>query len=151
MIELITTGSTTQLQPQLLITLIFWIIMVCAVCIDLWTGVERARKMGEKLYSHRLRHTITKVGEYWRVQLMFLLFDIMASLISLYALPYASMLGTASIVAIELKSVFENLNQKRSAAADIPEMLRQIVQCKDLEGAKQLIEKLENKTKNPKS
>ena len=44
---------------------------------------------------------------------MFLLFDIVGSFITVYNLPYASMFGTLCIVYIELRSVFENLKEKR--------------------------------------
>ena len=134
------------LQQKAFIILVFWIIMVIAVFIDLWTGVEKAKAKHERIYSDRLRRTITKIGEYWRVQLMFLLFDIVGSFITAYNLPYASMAGTVCIVLIELRSVFENLKEKKSSAADIPQALKDIINCRDIEKARELIEKL--KTEN---
>ena len=142
MIELITTGDFMEIQRRAIIILIFWIIMIIAVFIDLWTGVEKARARHEQIYSDKLRRTVAKIGEYWRVQVMFLLFDIVGSFITVYNLPYASMLGTFCIVYIELRSVFENLKEKRSVAADIPEAMKEIINCKDIEKAKELIEKL---------
>ena len=86
-----------------------------------------------------------QIGEYWRVQIMFLLFDIVGSFISVYNLPYASMLGTVCIVYIELRSVFENLKEKRSSAVEILEVAQKIIDCKDSDGAKQLIKDLNDK------
>lgn len=142
MIELLTTGDLIEIQRRAFIILIFWVIMVVAVFIDLWTGVEKARARHEHIYSDKLRRTVAKIGEYWRVQVMFLLFDIVGSFIAVYNLPYASMLGTLCIVYIELRSVFENLKEKRSTAADIPDAMKEIINCKDIEKAKELIEKL---------
>ena len=60
-------------------------------------------------------------------------------------LPYASMLGTVCIVYIELRSVFENLKEKRSSAVEILEIAQKIIDCKDSDGAKQLIKDLNDK------
>ncbi len=140
MIEIFTTTTLETLQHKALITLVCWGIMVAAIIIDLWTGIDKAKAKGEKIHSRTLRRTITKIGEYWRVLVMFLLFDIVASFISAYNLPYGSMLGAVCILVIELRSVFENLTAKRSAASQIPDTLSKIVQCKDLTNAKQLLE-----------
>lgn len=143
--DLISIDQLVELKHKAIIIFIFWIIMVIAVFIDLWTGVEKAKVKHEKIYSDKLRRTISKIGEYWRVQIMFLLFDIIGSFISVYNLPYASMLGTVCIVYIELRSVFENLKEKRSSAVEILEVAQKIIDCKDSEGAKQLIKDLNDK------
>ena len=140
MIECLTNGQCEGLQQCALIIFIFWLIMVVAVLIDLWTGVEKAKARHERVYSDRLRRTVVKIGEYWRVQLMFLLFDVTGSFITAYNLPYASMLGTVCIVFIELRSVFENLREKKSSAADIPQALKDIINCRDIDKARELIE-----------
>ena len=127
-LDFISSDQIGELKRRAVIILVFWIIMVIAVFIDLWTGVEKARARHEQIY--------------WRVQIMFLLFDIVGSFITVYNLPYASMFGTLCIVYIELRSVFENLKEKRSVAADIPEAMKEIINCKDIEKAKELIEKL---------
>lgn len=144
MIEFFTTGNIETLQYRALITLVCWGIMVAAVVIDLWTGIDKAKAKSEKIHSRILRRTITKIGEYWRVLVMFLLFDIVASFITAYNLPYGSMLGAVCILVIELRSVFENLGEKRSVASDIPDTLSKIVNCKDLAAAKQLLELINN-------
>ena len=141
-LDFISSDQIGELKRRAVIILVFWIIMVIAVFIDLWTGVEKARARHEQIYSDKLRRTVAKIGEYWRVQIMFLLFDIVGSFITVYNLPYASMFGTLCIVYIELRSVFENLKEKRSVAADIPEAMKEIINCKDIEKAKELIEKL---------
>ncbi len=152
MIELLTMGSFHALQHTALITLVCWCIMVVAVTIDLWTGIDKAKTRGERIHSRVLRRTVVKIGEYWRVLVMFLLFDIVASFIAAYDLPYGTMVGAVCILVIELRSVFENLSAKRSAASQIPDTLARIVQCKDVDQARQimgeLLKNLPNKEKN---
>ncbi len=139
MIEFITTGDMSIMQRQALITLVCWLIMVLAVTIDLWTGIDKAKSKKEEIHSKALRMTITKIGEYWRVLVMFLLFDIVASFIVSYTLPYASMLGAICVIGIEACSVLENLKAKRSSAAKIPEAIVKIIECKNIDEAKKLI------------
>ena len=140
-----------EVQRQVMIVLLFWTVMILAVLIDLWTGIEKAKATGMALHSHALRCTVTKIGEYWRVQLMFLLFDILALSMCIYALPYASMVGTVAVVAIEVRSVFENLREKRSSAADVPDMLLNIIRCKDVEGARRLLETIDKEEKEKRN
>ena len=144
-LDFISSDQIGELKRRAVVILVFWIIMVIAVFIDLWTGVEKARARHERIYSDKLRRTVAKIGEYWRVQIMFLLFDIVGSFISVYNLPYASMFGTVCIVYIELRSVFENLKEKRSSAVEILEVAQKIIDCKDSDGAKQLIKDLNDK------
>ena len=141
-LDFISSDQIGELKRRAIIILIFWIIMIIAVFIDLWTGVEKARARHEQIYSDKLRRTVSKIGEYWRVQIMFLLFDIIGSFITVYNLPYASMLGTVCIVYIELRSVFENLKEKRSSAADIIDVAQKIIECKDKNDAQLLIKDL---------
>lgn len=139
MIEYFTSGDISLLQRQSLITLVCWGIMVAAVIIDLWTGIDKAKAKGEALHSRALRRTITKIGEYWRVLAMFLLFDIVASFIVAYTLPYGSMVGAICVIGIEACSVIENLREKRSSAAKIPDAIAKIIECNKIDEAKKLI------------
>lgn len=140
MIEYITNGDITVLQKQAVIILLCWGVMVAAVIIDLWTGIDKAKSKNEEIHSKALRMTITKIGEYWRVLVMALLFDIVASFIIAYNLPYGSMIGSICIIAIELRSMLENLKAKKSSAADMPDMLLKIIKCSDTNSAKKLVD-----------
>ncbi len=134
MIEL---DSTIVLRAT--VTLICWGVMIAAVFIDLWTGIDKAKALGERVHSQAMRRTVTKIGEYWRVLAMFLLFDIVASFVEAYNLPYGSMLGTICVLVIEVRSVFENLSAKRSVATGIPDVLTRILKCKDREMAQVIV------------
>ena len=71
----------------------------------------------------------TKVVDYYRVLSFGLLFDLIGSFFDFYAMPFVSVLGALAVIAIECLSVIENSRRKKSHAADVPEMVKKIVQC----------------------
>ncbi len=141
-IDFLTTGDFSLILTRVYVILAMWAIMCIAVCIDLWAGVNSAKARGEKVYSGGLRRTFAKLGDYWRIQVMALIFDLIGSFIPWYSLPYVSMLVTAAIVLIEGRSVWENEKAKKSQVAKLPDAIRAIIQCADAKTAEQLLEKL---------
>lgn len=149
MIEFLKTGDYNYIQHIGLVILAMWGIMCIAVCVDLWAGVNSAKARGEKIYSGGLRRTFAKLGDYWRIQVMALIFDLIGSCISWYNLPYASVIITMAIVVIEGRSVWENEKAKKSNIAKLPDVIRAIIQCSDVRSAEELIKKFmkqENET-----
>lgn len=142
MIEFLKTGNYGLLQHCVLVILVMWAVMVLAVGVDLWAGVDSAKARGEKIYSGGLRRTFSKLGDYWRIQVMALIFDLIGSCVSWYSLPYASVIITAAIVLIEGRSVWENEKAKRSNVAKLPNAIRDIINCTTAKSAEELIEKL---------
>lgn len=142
MIEFLKTGDYGLIQHYVLVILIMWFVMILAVCIDLWAGVNSARVRGEKLYSGGFRRTFAKLGDYWRIQVMALIFDLIGSCLSWYYLPFASMLVTAAIVLIEGRSVWENEKAKKSNVAKLPGAIRDIINCSTAKSAEELLERL---------
>ena len=124
--------------------LLTWLFNVCATLIDMWSGIDKAQAKGEAINSGGLRRTITKIGDYWKVQAFALMIDVFGSLF--YAYPFASILAGFGILLIELRSVIENLREKRSAAAQLPDVIKEIIKAKD-KGEAQAIIDLLNKTK----
>lgn len=118
-----------------------WIANILAVLIDLWTGIDKAKAKGEPIQSGGLRKTITKVGDYWAVQLFGLMIDIVGSLF--WSFPFASMIVGLGILIIECRSVIENLREKKSAAAHLPDVLTQIIAARDKETAERLYQVLQ--------
>ena len=112
MIDYLVTGEFSRIQLRVYIFLAMWVVMVMAVCMDLWAGVNSARARGEVINSGGFRRTIGKLGDYWRIQVMALIFDVIGSCIPWYEYPYASMIVTAAIVLIEGRSVWENEREK---------------------------------------
>lgn len=117
-----------------------WLAMILAVLLDLWTGVEKARALGEDVDSHNLRRTVKKIGDYWRVQVFGLMVDVFSSLWLNF--PAASLLCGLGVLLIEARSVVENLRQKRSAAAELPDILTRIVKARSRRDAAGILELL---------
>lgn len=142
MIEFLKTGNYTLIQHIILTILVMWVVMVAAVSVDLWAGVNSAKARGEKIYSGGLRRTFSKLGDYWRIQVMALIFDLIGSCMSWYNLPYASIIVTAAIVLVEGRSVWENEKAKKSNVAKLPGAIRDIINCSTAKNAEELLERL---------
>lgn len=116
-----------------------WLCIFIANAVDFVSGRNAAKVCGEKVDSKGYRRTFTKLGDYYRVMIFALLFDLIGSLFEWYGLPFATILGSVAVIAIEGSSVIENSRRKRSHAADIPEMVRKIVQCSTTEQGKEIL------------
>lgn len=139
---IIETLNLGELKRMLAVVLVLWLLMIVAVSVDLWSGVEKAKAENRYISSGGFRRTFVKVGEYWRVLLMLLLIDVVGNIFPWYAFPFASVLGTVAVIAIEFRSVIENLRAKHSAAAEIPDMMNRIVRCRDTADASRLVEEI---------
>jgi hypothetical protein len=139
---------------RVVIVLICWLFAIAANIIDFYSGTSTARALGEKLQSHGFRRTITKIGDYVKVLMFSLMFDALGSLLDCYILPFVTMLCTLSVILIEGRSVVENSRRKHSHAADIPEVVKKIVQAATAEQAKgvlkEIAEELQSKTSEEK-
>jgi uncharacterized membrane protein len=124
-------GNTTGLYIELSLIIGCWVLMVIAVLIDLWTGIERAKKRGEKIKSHKLRRTIEKISEYWRVMIFGFFIDIVLFVILPHTVPLGSFVFSLACCGIEAKSVIENLKQKKSVAAQIPNAVMKLLETLD--------------------
>lgn len=139
---LLETLNIENLKRMLTVVLILWSLMIVAVLVDLWSGIEKAKARKEYVNSGGFRRTFAKVGEYWRVLAMLLLVDIIGNIFPWYSFPFASVLGTVAVIAIEFRSVIENLREKHSAAAQIPDMIGRIIRCKDPARAAELLQEI---------
>ena len=135
---------------QLLLTIwaivifIAWIGMAVACFIDMLSGVSTARAIGEKVHSHRLRETFQKIKDYAGVMFPFMFIDIIGSLFSFYFLPFFQIVIAAGAITIEGWSVLENKKRKKSHAALIPKLAKEIIQCAREKDAEALIETIQN-------
>ena len=134
------------------ITLIFicFVLVIVACLIDLWTGVDAARKNKERIKSRILRRTVAKILDYLRVVVFGVLIDILGLAFPWYAIPYAALLVTLGILLIEGKSVIENYHKSRSSAAKVAEMAGKIVECFDNETAEKIIRAIKDDSTNHK-
>lgn len=149
MLELIETGNTdglcTFIMIRTIIIMVCWAMMILSCLVDLWSGRDTAKFLGEKLESHKYRRTIVKIGDYSRVMLFGFMFDCLGMLLPFYILPFGTMLCTTGTILIEGKSVFENSARKKAHAADIPGMIKKIIQAATTKDAEIIVEQLTNK------
>ncbi len=143
-------GLLIRLIIWAIVIILAWIGMAVACFVDMWSGVTTARALGEKVHSHRLRETFQKIKDYAGVLLPFMFIDIIGSLFSFYFLPFFQILISAGSILIEGWSVLENKKRKKSHAALIPELAKEIVHCareKDAEAIIETIQNISEKTK----
>ena len=155
MFDLIIAQEWDGIQLRLIIwaTVIFiaWIGMAVACFVDMLSGVSTARAIGERLHSHRLRETFQKIKDYAGVMFPFMFIDIIGSLFTFYFLPFFQIVVSTGAIIIEGWSVLENKKRKKSHAALIPELAKEIIQCareKDAEAIIETIQSLSHKNKN---
>lgn len=133
------------------ITIIFMccILVIVACFIDLWTGVDAARKNKETISSKALRRTVAKIIDYLRVIVFAVLIDVLGLSFPWYSIPYCAVICALGILIIEGKSVLENFNKKKSAAAKVIDVIETIVNCTDNETAEKIIKaiKADNKVR----
>lgn len=124
------------------IILVCWIFMVLSSMVDFWSGITTAKALGQALMSHGFRRTITKIGDYVRLMLFALMFDILGSLLSFYIIPFATILCTIAIIYIEGKSVIENSKRKKAHAAEVPDIVKQIIQATTTEQGHEILNEI---------
>jgi membrane protein required for beta-lactamase induction len=130
-------------------TLIFVsaVAILLAVLIDLSTGVERAKKCKEKIRSHILRRTISKVVDYYRLLFFGVIIDVLGLAFVWYNMPYCAVLVAVGVVLIEAKSVLENYQKMKSAARDMPAVVKQIIDAVTDKDAEKIIELIKDNDK----
>lgn len=124
------------------IILVCWIFMILSSIVDFWSGTTTAKALGQALMSHGFRRTITKIGDYVRLMLFALMFDILGSLLSFYIIPFATILCTVAVMYIEGKSVVENSKRKKAHAADVPDIVKKIVQAATVEQGHEILNEI---------
>lgn len=134
------------------VTIIFLccVLVVMACLIDLWTGVDAARKNRETIKSRILRRTVAKILDYLRVVVFGVLIDVLGLAFPWYAIPYCAIVCTLGILLIEGKSVIENYHKSRSSAAKVVDVIAQIIECGDNETAEKLIKAIKDDSNSRK-
>ena len=128
------------------VTIIFMccILVIIACFIDLWTGIDAAKKNREPISSKALRRTIAKVLDYLRVIVFGVLIDLLGLAFPWYAVPYMAIICTLGILIIEGKSVLENFHKKKSSAAQVVNIIEEIVKATDNETAEKIIKAIKD-------
>lgn len=147
LIEFLGSLDLTCLYRHIGVTLLCWFTMFLSVMVDMWDGVQTARFMKEKVDSKGLRRTFAKAGDYWRMMLFGLMFDSLGLLFTWYILPYMTMVITVGVLVIEFRSVWEHNKRKRSHAAELPNVIANIIKCASEKDALELINRIKEEKK----
>ena len=137
--RIILLNVTQDIMHGSAVIFICYILIVAAAFIDMWTGIDAARAVKEPIRSHGLRKTINKIVDYLRVATFAVLIDILGLCFPWYAIPYCIVIATLGILLIEFRSVIENSRKKRSHAAEIVNVVEQIVKCATDKDAEKII------------
>lgn len=124
------------------ISLGLWLLVIFAVLIDLWDAIYTARQLGKKIHSHKLRMTINKMGEYWRIMLLGFVFDLIGVVFPFYVYPYLSVLICVGIVLIEIKSVWEHARRRKSQVMEIPNIIEEVIKAASKPDAEAAIKRI---------
>ncbi len=116
-----------------------WVVMIAAVIIDMWDRVITERRLKRSVTSHRMRKTLGKILEYWRVLLVGFLIDTSLLVFSSYGVPYVSVALTVGLVAVEAKSMWEHAVERRSGTLGLLDVANAIISCKDTQGAMKVL------------
>lgn len=106
-----------QLEASAVLAGLCLIAVTVATVIDLCAACNHARRRGVPIISHKLRKTVAKLGDYWRLQGLGLCCDVLLSPVC--AWPYLTILITLGEVAIEAKSVIETYKSSHTAAGGV--------------------------------
>lgn len=118
------------------------VLIVVAIFMDMWVGIEAARAVKEPLMSGGFRRTLTKGLDYFRIVFFAALIDILGAFFVWYHLPFFTLLATLAILLIEGKSVIENYRRKKSNAAQVLDVMGEILEAKDKKDAEAVLKKL---------
>lgn len=138
---------TQDLRAGVAIIFVCLVLIVFACLLDMWTGIDAARANKEKICSRPLRKTGTKIVDYYRLVVFFVLIDILGLCFPWYNIPYGAIIGTAGVLFVEGFSVVENLRRKKSHAAEVADMAAKIVECLTPEEAQKIIKKIKEEKK----
>ena len=138
----------TGLHNYIVVMFTCCISITIASFVDMWSGIDAARANHERIDSKGLRRTISKVVDYLRVLIFGALIDGLGLFFTWYVAPYAMILITVGIIVIECRSVMENSRKKKSHAADIADVVKQIIECADEKDAKKLVTLIKDKKKS---
>ena len=130
-----------HLYIHLSISVLLWVLVVGAIMLDLWDGLYTARVLKKAIHSKKLRITVNKICEYWRLLLIGFILAKIGVMFPIYAYPFLSMLFAIGLIVVELKSMFEHAKERKSKTLEVSEIMQMIVKCASEKDAAQLIER----------
>lgn len=142
---------TQDVGHGIMVMFLCFVLVLLSVVIDLFTGIQAAKKCREKLQSHILRRTVNKVISYLTVVFFGIFIDVLGLCFPWYLIPYCCIITTLGVILIEGKSVIENHAKAKNPAASVPETVMDIAEklgkYDNLDSLKQALEILEKSRK----
>ena len=99
-----------------------YILVGIMILADLWSGIRKAKRLGEARTSYGYRRTITKIAQYYNVLIALTIVDAMQMsaiwyLESFYEhkipmFPFITLIGAILLCFIEIKSIYEKAENK---------------------------------------
>lgn len=123
------------------ISVALWLLVIAAILLDLWDGVYTAKKLHQRIHSHKLRVTVAKISEYWRLMLIGFIIDTIGILFPVYAFPYLSIVLCVGLIIVEAKSMLEHAKKRQSATLQLQDIFRMAIDCATESDAKDMLKK----------
>lgn len=144
MIHNLLQGDYISLRITALIIGIMWLLVACAIIIDLFSGVRKAKERGEARTSYGFKQTVNKLVLYYALMLFAFMFDAIGMFF--YPLPIVTFIAAAFLIFIEGKSVLEKAHDKdkRKFSKSIEELAILLENREDLiKGLSELVKQKE--------
>jgi hypothetical protein len=129
MLQSIINQDWNSFKVLLTVLVVLYACVFVSVLIDLFFGVKRAKRLKIVRTSFGYRRTTTKLTSYFGLMLMLSIADIAASVI--FKMPYFIVIGAIGIVAVEAKSVFENIKTGEKNIAEAQKLLLELFESKE--------------------
>ena len=108
------------------------------IALDLWAGIRKAKKRGEKIMSNKLKRTMDKISKYYNSILAMLVVDAiqMAGFIywsmyfggTAYTMPVFTLAAVLFVAAVEIRSIYEPADAKEGAEMQaVTELAQQLI------------------------
>lgn len=129
---------------HLMVSVGLWLLVIVAILIDLWDGVYTAKCRQERIHSHKLRETVAKISEYWRLMLVGFVVDTVGVLFPWWLLPYLSIILCIGLVGVEAKSIMEHARKRKSHTLEMSDVYDAIIKAASRKDARKAIEAIIN-------
>lgn len=134
----------SAVRPQLIMLAFIYTLVLVVIFLDLWAGVRKAKARGEYRSSYGYRKTVDKIGRYFNMILVITAIDAVQMLAvwqlnqqttyNLPILPILTFIGAMFVGFIELKSIYENSEEKEKAKInEVAKLAGQIVKDHDMQ------------------
>lgn len=116
------TGLSEQLIALLFFVVILLFTPLVFIALDYWSGIRKAKKRGDPIYSDKMKRTVDKISRYYNAILAMMVVDVIqvTGFIflylfngwSAYTFPVFTLGAVLFVAAIEIKSIYEPADVK---------------------------------------